>query len=232
MNTSNQGKTAIIIFANSSKEELKHKAIVNGQQLFDTLTGITLQTVKKTKLPYFHFTEKEQLGNSFGERFSNAIHKVLSQGFDNVIAIGNDTPKLTTASLLKAEKELNKNKLVLGPSMDGGFYLMGINKSHFKFEIFKNLPWQTKHIRKSVVHGVTLNQQQQVVFLSMLVDLDTQDDLKKAFNYSLVLPKELVKIVLQILQTVQVYTTIIYLIVYDILHPNYFNKGSPVVLQS
>ena len=65
MNTSNQGKTAIIIFANSSKEELKHKAIVNGQKLFDTLTGITVQTVKKTKLPYFHFTEKEQLGNSF-----------------------------------------------------------------------------------------------------------------------------------------------------------------------
>lgn len=231
MNTSNQGKTAIIIFANSSEEELKHKAIVNGQQLFDTLTGITVQTVKKTKLPYFHFTEKEQLGNSFGERFSNAIHKVLSRGFDNVIVIGNDTPKLTTASLLKAEKELNKNKLVLGPSMDGGFYLMGINKSHFKFEIFKNLPWQTKNIRKSVVHAVTSNQQQ-VVFLSMLVDLDTQYDLKKAFNYSFVLPKELVKIVLQILQTVQVYTTIIYLIVYDILHSNYFNKGSPVVLQS
>ncbi len=232
MNTSNQGKTAIIIFANSSKEELKHKAIVNGQKLFDTLTGITIQTVKKTKLPYFHFTEKEQLGNSFGERFSNAIHKVLSQDFDNVIVIGNDTPKLTTASLLRAEKELKKNKLVLGPSMDGGFYLMGINKSYFKFEIFKNLPWQTKHIRKSVVHAVTSNQQQQVVFLSMLVDLDTQDDLKKAFNYSFVLPKELVKIVLQILQSVQVYNTLIYLIVYDILHPNYFNKGSPVVLQS
>ncbi len=100
---------------NSSEEELKHKPIVNGQKLFDALTNITLKTVKKTKLPYFHFTEKEQVGASFGTRFSNAIQEIIAKGFENVIAIGNDTPKLTAATILKAEKELNKTRLFLAP---------------------------------------------------------------------------------------------------------------------
>tara|TARA_R110000868_G_scaffold387615_1_gene656225 strand:- start:177 stop:875 length:699 start_codon:yes stop_codon:yes gene_type:complete len=232
MNLSNQGKTAILIFANSSTEELKHKPIVNGQKLFDTLTNNTVKTVKKTKLPYFHFTEKEQMGASFGARFSNAIQEIIAKGYENIIAIGNDTPKLTAATILKAEKELNENKVVLGPSIDGGFYLIGLKKEHFQFDLFENLPWQTPNIRKSVVLAATSNQEYQVSLLPYLLDLDFQEDLRQALNFNFLLPNNLVKIILQILQSIQVYSSSVLLISANFLHRNYFNKGSPVVFQS
>ena len=231
MNISNQGKTAILIFANSSEEELKHKPMLHGKKLFDTLTNITLLTVKKTKLPYFHLTEKEQEGTTFGARFSNAIQEIITKGFENVIAIGNDSPNLTAAIILKAEKELKQNKLVLGPSIDGGFYLIGLKKEHFHLELYKNLPWQTANIGKSVVLAATQHQEYQVSFLPLLVDLDSQEDLKKVLNFNFLLPKALVKIMLQILKFFQLHTRAVCLLTYHFISPNCFNKGSPVVLQ-
>ena len=73
-------KTAILIFANSAKEE----ANANPLQIvlfFETLTNETINKVKQTGLPYFHFTEKQQIGNSFGARFTNAIQSVFDKGF-------------------------------------------------------------------------------------------------------------------------------------------------------
>ena len=77
-------KTAILIFSNSAKEDAKRKSFADSQ-LFETLTNETINKVKKTGLPYFHFTETQQEGTSFGARFSNAIQTVFDKGFTNII---------------------------------------------------------------------------------------------------------------------------------------------------
>ena len=82
-------KIAILIFANSSQEEERHKSIVQNGALFDALTTSTLKTVENSQLPYFYFTEKHQIGFTFRERFSNAIQSVFEIQFHSLFAITN-----------------------------------------------------------------------------------------------------------------------------------------------
>lgn len=192
MHSNSNHKTAILIFARSSKEETTQKSIYNGVQLFDTLTNHVLETASKTQLPYFHFSEEQQIGNTFGERFSNAIQAVFEKGYEQVITIGNDTPQLKTFHILEAEKQLHSNKSVLGPSADGGFYLMGLHKSQFDAFAFEQLAWQTSNLSKQLLH--LINQKNGEVFkLGTLYDIDTQEDVKSIISSTYRLSKKLLK---------------------------------------
>ncbi|WP_298310485.1 DUF2064 domain-containing protein [uncultured Aquimarina sp.] len=170
-------KTAVLVFVNSSKEELLHKPIIGGEKLFTELTKKTMQVVESSGLPFFVFTEKRQTGKTFGERFVNAIQATYDLGFENIITIGNDTPHLKKHHLLESAKQLQNNKFVLGPSVDGGFYLMGLHKSQFNINTFLKLPWQSKHLAKSISFLIK-NTEIEVAQLEVLYDIDTVDDLK------------------------------------------------------
>ncbi len=225
------GTTAVLVFANSSKEELNHKPIPKGELLFDRLTHETLKKVQKSGLPYFHVSEKEQVGNSFGERFSNAIQSIFEQGFENIITIGNDTPQLETRHLIETETALKAGKTVLGPSLDGGFYLMGIHKSKFDVETFKRLPWQRFSLLNRI--SVLLDQTEALLYtLPTLGDLDDLKDVKRliAFRKSisstlLQLLAFLIRLEEQIIVALRDRFSAIY------LH-QVFNKGSPILLHS
>jgi len=177
-----QNKTAILIFANSAQEDAKQKAIPHTTKLFQELSKYTLTEVKKTTLPYFYFTEKEQKGSTFGDRFTNAIQAVFNQGYENIITIGNDTPQLKASHLIKTYKALAEGKTVLGPSLDGGFYLMGLHKSNFEPETFKRLPWQ----RFSLLHKISdilKNTDCFVYKLPTLGDIDGLTDIKRISSF-------------------------------------------------
>ena len=133
---------AVLIFAHSGLAEARHKKIALGPNLFETLTEHTLREVKRSGLPHFHFTEKEQIGRSFGERFTHAVRSVVEKGYAGVICIGNDTPGLGQEALKQAAHALHSNRAVLGPSADGGFYLLGIRKGWFDLDALIGLPWQ------------------------------------------------------------------------------------------
>ncbi|WP_417599872.1 TIGR04282 family arsenosugar biosynthesis glycosyltransferase [Owenweeksia hongkongensis] len=148
--------TAILIFSRSAKAESLEKKIFSSQRrrfnrtIFQSLLDHSLHTAKDSQLPVFWIDENKQRGSNFGERFANAFEYVFSQGYDNVISIGNDTPELTSADLLQAAKILNQQKSVLGPTADGGDYLIGLNKSAFCKEPFQNIPWQTSAVHESL----------------------------------------------------------------------------------
>ena len=225
-----QYKTAILVFANSSQEEVKYKAIANGEKLFESLTSKALDTVTKTKLPYFHFSESKQTGNTFGERFTNAILSIFNKGFEQIITIGNDSPQLTVSHILETEKHLNNNKFVLGPSTDGGFYLMGIKKSQFNATAFQNLTWQTATLSKQLLRLVCTDKVS-VVRLETLFDIDTVQDIKLIITYFYHLPETILKILLDILKTQKnrySYTSPLNNKLYS---NTYHNKGSPLFLQ-
>ncbi|TQO38918.1 hypothetical protein GQ41_3584 [Arenibacter algicola] len=219
--------TAILIFANSSKEELKYKTIPKGSVLFDGLTENALNTARKTGLPYFLISEKEQKGSSFGERFVNAIGSIFAMGFDNVITIGNDTPQLKVSDLARTSELIDARKFVLGPSKDGGFYLMGLHKSHFDTKAFRQLPWRTNTLTNKIT-GLIEGYNVDVIQLRVLLDLDTTADLKRILKglkfstgkiyqiiLSLVIPIVKINVQGSILQSFHFNST-------------YFNKGSPV----
>jgi rSAM/selenodomain-associated transferase 1 len=87
-----------------------------------------------------------QRGDSFGERLAFATEDLLKVGFEAVCLINSDSPTVPTSSFVEAVEELMKpgDRIVLGPSDDGGYYLIGLKKLHRR--IFEEIDWSTKHV--------------------------------------------------------------------------------------
>jgi len=223
-----KNNSAVLIFANSAQKEILKKGIPS-PELFDQLNDQVLKTVKKSGLEYFLITENEQKGNSFGERFSNAIQQIYDKGFENVISIGNDTPQLKVSHLLETNKLLKERKIVLGPSVDGGFYLMGIHKTLFQKDNFSKLPWQTKALATCVEDFIT-SLDEESYRLETLQDIDNSNDLKAVLKISKAISSTIIILIIRLIEKSGIF---------DLDHPEFYsnqysysfhNKGSPVRL--
>ena len=178
MNTDGHSKTAILIFANSPEEESRRKSLIYGTELFRDILTRTLSEVSKTGLPYFHFDEEHQRGSDFGSRFLNAMKDVFDIGYQNVIAIGADIPRISARQILTAADKLNRGEIVIGPSTDGGFYLIGLHRNQFFKQELLQLPWQKADLRMQLIahlNGNGLN----ICLLKTLADLDKFEDLRR-----------------------------------------------------
>ena len=217
--------TAILIFANSAEKDAERKSFLSADAIA-ALNKDTLKKVKKSGITYFHFSEKNQVGANFGERFSNAIASVFKKGYQNVITIGNDTPHLKTNHILKAAHQLEHSNLVLGPSKDGGFYLMGIKKAHFNKKAFVKLPWQT-NLLNAYISKLSASSNSSIAYLELLNDLDAQEDIATILESRFYINKE----VLLILKKLFIFNkaTFYHLekSIESFLQPLYYNKGSP-----
>lgn len=224
-----QHTTAILVFANSASQEFEQKPFVKNTVLFETLNQETLTKVRKTGLPYFHFTEKEQVGSSFGERFVNAIQEVYKKGYDNVITIGNDSPQLKTSHLLEANKQLLLGKTVLGPTFDGGFYLMGLHKSNFDSSLFKRLPWQRFGLFNRISQ-LFENSNSHLFRLPVFEDIDTEKDIVKLLGFSKSISITIKNILLSIEEKGLSLFKLRIIANFELFSSPLFNKGSPTVL--
>lgn len=217
---------AILVFANSSKEELRHKPMFHGRLLFDKLNEQTIKTVDKSNLTYFHFSEKQQVGNSFGERFTNAIQAVFDKGYDQIITIGNDAPQLKVSDILVTKKQLLDNKFVLGPTVDGGFYLMGLHKKHFNKAAFLKLHWQASTLAKELLQLV-LETKVETFSLKTCIDIDSTKDIKAILSYAFYLPKAFLLILLKICAPRTKLSALVLFSFQNLSLRSHFNKGSP-----
>lgn len=66
-----------------------------------------------------------QRGDSLGEKMDRAIRQTLEMGYTSCVLIGSDLPLLHRGIIARAMEVLRENDLVLGPSRDGGYYLIG-----------------------------------------------------------------------------------------------------------
>jgi len=141
--------TAILLFTNTPHEEARLKVFSPGSHfkvnasIAGELISRTVKKIRKSKLPYVIISSVQQRGESFGERFVNAIEETFEAGFGNVIVIGNDAPQLTPDLLLRASDLIQQNGLVLGPDERGGVYLLGISKNTYSREKLLSIPWKT-----------------------------------------------------------------------------------------
>ena len=219
-------KTAILLFAYSPEEELKQKSLWNGLSLLRDLNQNTIKQIEKSGLDYFHFTEKEQQGRNFGERFAYSIQAVFEKGYEYIITLGNDTPQLSTNHIVKAVSRLEKGEVVIGPSIDGGFYMLGFSKSQLISEELYPLPWQTAQIRQALL-DILLNKGLQVHHLQVLMDLDSIQDIQRFVNRTNFIPSSILNYYLTIFlqlkpPIIQIEKTFL-----SSYYSIYFNKGSP-----
>ncbi len=87
-----------------------------------------------------------QRGDSFGERLTNAATDLLRLGFESCCLINSDSPTVTADAFRQATVELQgaDNRIVLGPSDDGGYYLIGMRKAYR--HLFEDIDWSTERV--------------------------------------------------------------------------------------
>lgn len=179
--------TALLVFTRTSKNEAVHKTFVNtvdtraNQHIAQTLIDHTIATAQKTNLPVFVCYDTDQKGDTFGERFANAFENVFAKGYTNVIAIGNDCPLLTKELILEAQTQLLQKQCVIGPTKDGGTYLLGLNQNAYKRDAFIQLSWETESLQNDLQayqHEFDL----EAVILEKLQDIDTVKDFSVALT--------------------------------------------------
>lgn len=81
----------------------------------------------------------KQRGGDIGVRMQNAIDDVLSLGYDKVILIGTDIPEIKAETINTSLELLASDDIVLGPTADGGYYLIGMKVMHpeaFNVKVF------------------------------------------------------------------------------------------------
>lgn len=223
-------KIAILVFAYSPNEEKKYKPFLSKQGLADSLDTHLKDLIQSCRLPVFNFDEKNQVGNSFSARFTNAVQTVFKQGYDGIISIGNDCPALNSNHIKKAEIALKQGKTVLGPSFDGGMYLIGITRQSFQYNTFLALPWNTEYLFQEFLEESNKTKDEQLI-LETLGDIDTFIDLEN-LSIHLINNITLVKIILAILAHSRVSYIEEKLNILELYIPIISNKGSPLAKAS
>jgi len=91
----------------------------------------------------------KQKGRDLGEKMHDAFKYAKGLNYEKVIIIGSDSPNLPALYIKDAFKRLDENDIVLGPSHDGGYYLIGLKEPCL--EIFKRVQWSSKTTREDTV---------------------------------------------------------------------------------
>jgi len=119
---------------------------------------------------------KIQRGNNLGERMHYAADTTLAEN-EFVVIIGSDCPTITTDILNQSFQHLSNGKdAVLGPSKDGGYYLIGLNAA--KPEIFQDITWGEGDVAERTRHNFT-RLGLDYAELEELTDIDTPEDYQR-----------------------------------------------------
>lgn len=119
------------------------------------------------------FRKKIQKGDDLGQRMQNAFIELLEMGYQKVAIIGSDLLDLDAEVVNLAFSKLNFNDVVIGPAMDGGYYLLGMK--NFYPKLFQNKNWGSETVLSSTLKDL---QNSSVHLLKELNDIDTFEDLK------------------------------------------------------
>jgi len=117
-----------------------------------------------------------QAAGDLGSRMEHAFRFHFGRGDGPVIAIGADAPGVTADTIAAAEAALRECDVVLGPALDGGYYLLGLNREHP--ELLSDVPWGTADVLGITVARCRASDLA-VRQLEALRDLDTAADLQE-----------------------------------------------------
>ncbi len=137
------------------------QALIIYHELLD-ITFATLQKIEEDVIlfltdhredfidqPYDKLLQSDgDLGAKMLSSFEN-----LTKGYESVLLIGSDCPYLTPSLIKEAFEKLDKSDVVLGPSLDGGYYLIGMKTPHPP--IFDNIEWSTESVFNQTIERIT-----------------------------------------------------------------------------
>lgn len=120
-----------------------------------------------------------QKGSGIGERMHNSYKKIFNIGFKKVLLIGTDIPDLSADVINHSLIDLDNADYVIGPALDGGFYLLGMKKHNA--HIFDNIKWSNENVLNSLIQKISADDKT-IAYAEELTDIDTIDDLRNWLN--------------------------------------------------
>ena len=114
-----------------------------------------------------------QKQGSLGEKMLQCFKEIL-QKYKKVTIIGSDFPTLSSETVKQAFSLLDEHDIILGPSFDGGYYLIAMQQPH---TIFKNIEWSVETVLQEQIKNI---EKQKLTFtlLKKEHDIDTEEDLQ------------------------------------------------------
>ncbi|MEH1925332.1 TIGR04282 family arsenosugar biosynthesis glycosyltransferase [Nostoc sp.] len=109
-----------------------------------------------------------------GSRMARSLFEAFQSGMEEVIIIGTDCPGVNAQILATAFEKLHAFDLVLGPAIDGGYYLIGLRQPIL--ELFVNIDWGTDRVFQETV-DIAQKLNLSYVNLLPLADVDRPEDL-------------------------------------------------------
>lgn len=124
-----------------------------------------------------HYSFVPQKGEDLGLKMKNAFFDVFKHNYNKAIIIGSDTPNISNEVFINSFNNLDNNDAVIGPSFDGGYYLLGFNKETFLNKVFYNIEWSSEKVFNSTIDIFKANNYK-VDILNLMNDIDTISDLR------------------------------------------------------
>jgi hypothetical protein len=118
-----------------------------------------------------------QHGRGLGQRMTTAFAHAFGEGYRRCILIGSDFPDLPAPFLEESLDALDNNDAVIGPAVDGGYYLIGFRWDSFSPEVFDDMAWGSGTIFRetlSRLRGI----EKKAHILPPWNDVDTVEDLR------------------------------------------------------
>lgn len=116
-----------------------------------------------------------QCEGTLGERMEHAVQITLERGAERVVLIGSDIPGIDAAYLEQAFAALDESDIVLGPTEDGGYCLIGLHSLEYEpFSIAA--AWSTSNVMQAT-RAIVTGRGAKVKTLSAQEDIDTKEDL-------------------------------------------------------
>jgi uncharacterized protein len=116
-----------------------------------------------------------QCAGDLGAKMLGAFWDILGEGIGAAVIIGTDCPGIDTQLLVQTFEALQTSDLVLGPALDGGYYLIGLRR--VIPALFDNIAWSTDRVLNQtlvVANHLGLD----VHLLPELPDIDRPEDLQ------------------------------------------------------
>jgi rSAM/selenodomain-associated transferase 1 len=169
-----------------AKKVGNEKALAVYQRLLDITQEVTQSLDCDRQVWYSNFIDEKdrwrkseyekrlQSGENLGVRMKEAFRQAFEDDYEKAVIIGSDCAELTDEIIKKAFRALDDTEVVIGPSKDGGYYLLGM--SSFYPELFEDINWSTSTVfEKTIARVKSLNLSLQLA--PALNDIDTEQDL-------------------------------------------------------
>ena len=120
-----------------------------------------------------------QMGADLGERLTSATQWAAAHEYTKILLVGSDSPTLPTSYISQALAMLDSQDIVIGPSTDGGYYLIGFSAETLTTtvpHVFKEIAWSTADVFQQTVARIG-SVQATIGLLPPWYDIDTAEDL-------------------------------------------------------